>query len=88
MQNSTAFDMPEPPASNGALHDLQALTHMLAEGWRIEAPVLARLAWAKRRSGHRDYHIILIRAPQRSLIVIPANPELDRFLLERNILVV
>ena len=62
------------------LRDLSALALMLAEGWRIEAPVLARLSWAQRRTGELAYHVILTRAAQRSLIVIAEDPDLHRFL--------
>ena len=53
---------------------------MLADGWRIEAPVLARLSWAQRRTGELAYHVIITRAAQRSLIVIAEDPDLHRFL--------
>jgi hypothetical protein len=90
MPNTTVCDAPErPPAViGGALGSLQALMRMLAEGWRIEPPVLARLSWAQRHSGDIAYHIILTRAPQRSLIVIPATPELDSFFAELNVPIV
>jgi hypothetical protein len=62
------------------LRDLSALALMLADGWRIEAPVLARLSWAQRRTGELAYHVIITRATQRSLIVIAEDPDLHRFL--------
>ncbi len=81
MSNSTAFEMPTPPATpTRPLRDLGALTLMLADGWRIEAPVLARLSWAQRRTGELAYHVIVTRAAQRSLIVIAEDPDLHRFL--------
>ncbi len=81
MSNSTAFEMPAPPAApTRPLRDLNALTLMLADGWRIEAPVLARLSWAQRRTGELAYHVIVTRAAQRSLIVIAEDPDLHRFL--------
>jgi len=70
------------------LRDLGALRVMLADGWRIETPVLARLSWAQRRTGELAYHIILTRAAQRSLIVIADSLEVHRFLNEHDIPVV
>ena len=86
MSNITASDPWPTPAK--PLRDLGALALMLAEGWRIEAPVLARLSWAQRRTGELAYHVILTRAAQRSLIVIAESSELRRFLDERAIPVI
>ena len=61
-------------------HDISALEALLAEGWRIEAPVLARLSWAQRRTGDLAYHFILIRDGRRSLVVVCDSPEVHRFL--------
>ena len=81
--------MQAPPAApTRALRDLSALALMLADGWRIEAPVLARLSWAQRRTGELAYHVIITRAAQRSLIVIAEDPDLHRFLAEQAIPVV
>jgi len=81
MSNITASDLSAPAAAQlRPLRDLSALTLMLAEGWRIEAPVLARLSWAQRRTGELAYHVILTRAAQRSLIVITESPDLHQFL--------
>jgi len=89
MPNSTAFEMQAPPAVPARpLRDLGALALMLAEGWRIEAPVLARLSWAQRRTGELAYHVIVTRATQRSLIVIAEDPDLHRFLAEQAIPVI
>ena len=89
MSNTTAFEMPAPPAvPTRPLRDLSALALMLAEGWRIEAPVLARLSWAQRRTGELAYHVIVTRAAQRSLIVIAEDPDLHRFLDEHAIPVI
>ena len=86
MSSTLASDTHQPPQAPGsALRDLAALTLMLEQGWRIESPVLARLSWAQRRTGELAYHIILSRAAQRSLVVIPDSPEIDRFLSERGI---
>ena len=86
MSNATASDLvAAPPAPQRPLRDLRALTLMLAEGWRIEAPVLARLSWAQRRTGELAYHVILTRAAQRSLIVIAESPDLHQFLAEQAI---
>src|SRR5262245_28955377 len=81
----------QPAAPLGAEHtlrDLDALTLMLAEGWRIEPPILARLSWAQRRTGDLAYHVILERAAQRSLIVVDDSPALHRFLDEHHIPVI
>jgi hypothetical protein len=83
MSNIIASDLAAPPQH--PLRDLRALTLMLAEGWRIEAPVLARLSWAQRRTGELAYHVILTRAAQRSLIVIVESPDLHQFLAEQAI---
>jgi hypothetical protein len=81
MSNTTVFEMHTPPdVPTRPLRDLSALALMLAEGWRIEAPVLARLSWAQRRTGELAYHVIVTRAAQRSLIVITEDPDLHRFL--------
>jgi hypothetical protein len=81
MSNTTAFETQVPPATpTQPLRDLSALALMLADGWRIEAPVLARLSWAQRRTGELAYHVIVTRAAQRSLIVIAEDPDLHRFL--------
>ena len=81
MSNITASEMQAPPAvPTRPLRDLSALALMLADGWRIEAPVLARLSWAQRRTGELAYHVIVTRASQRSLIVIAEDPDLHRFL--------
>ena len=89
MSNITASEMQAPPAvSARPLRDLSALALMLADGWRIEAPVLARLSWAQRRTGELAYHVIVTRAAQRSLIVIAENPDLHRFLAEHAIPVI
>jgi hypothetical protein len=50
--------------------------------------VLARLSWAQRRTGDMDYHVIVTRAAQRSLIVIAEDPDLHRFLDEHAIPVI
>ena len=89
MSNITASEMPMPPAvPTRPLRDLSALALMLADGWRIEAPVLARLSWAQHRSGELAYHVIITRASQRSLIVIAEDPALHRFLAEHAIPVI
>lgn len=79
----------DPPAHNAApappLHTLAGLTLMLANGWQIEAPILARLSWAQRRSGEVAYHIILARASQRSLIVVADSPEFQQFLCDHRL---
>ena len=89
MSNITVSEIQVSPAvPTRALRDLSALALMLADGWRIEAPVLARLSWAQRRTGELAYHVIVTRAAQRSLIVIAENPDLHRFLAEHAIPVI
>ncbi len=84
-----AYETPEPlAATERSLRDLTALTLMLAEGWQIEPPILARLSWAQRRTGELAYHVIVTRASQRSLIVIAEDPDLHRFLDEHAIPVI
>ena len=85
----TAYDEQAAPlGAQHSLRDLGALTLMLAEGWRIEPPILARLSWAQRRTGELAYHIILERAAQRSLIVVDESPDMCRFLDEHDIPVI
>ena len=89
MSNIIVSEMQAPLAApTRPLRDLSALALMLAEGWRIEAPVLARLSWAQRRTGELAYHVIITRAAQRSLIVIAEDPDLHRFLAEHAIPVI
>ena len=89
MLNSTVSERQAPPAApTRPLRDLSALALMLAEGWRIEAPVLARLSWAQHCTGELAYHVIITRAAQRSLIVIAEDPDLHRFLDEHAIPVI
>jgi hypothetical protein len=89
MSNITASEIQAPPAApTRPLRDLSALALMLANGWRIEAPVLARLSWAQHRTGELAYHVIITRASQRSLIVIAEDPDLHRFLAEHAIPVI
>ena len=78
-------DMPQPL---GAPRDLESLRALLAQGWQIEPPVLARFAWAQGRTGELSYHMILTRAAQRSLVVIPDHLELQHFLAKLNIPIV
>lgn len=56
------------------------LERLLEAGWRIEPPVLARLAWSRHDSDQFAYHFILQRDTQRSLVVIADSPELHHFL--------
>ena len=80
--------MPNAIVPDAPARDLGGLALMLADGWRIEAPVLARLSWAQRRTGELAYHVILTRAAQRSLIVITESPDLRRFFDEQAIPVI
>jgi hypothetical protein len=89
MPSTTASDLQAPPITPASPpRDLGALALMLANGWRIEAPILARLSWAQRSAGELAYHIILARAAQRSLVVIADSPEIRRFLEQQAIPVI
>jgi hypothetical protein len=92
MPNATDSDQPQPPATHppdaGATRGVAALTRLLEQGWRIEAPVLARLAWTQHTPGELTYHIILARAAQRSLVVVADTPELHHFLQQHGIPVI
>jgi hypothetical protein len=92
MPNATDFDPPEPPAAQPCggtrPRGIAELAQLMEQGWQIEAPVLARLAWTERSPGELAYHIILARAAQRSLIVVTPTPEILHFLRERDIPIV
>jgi hypothetical protein len=89
MSSTTASDLQAPPITPARpLRDLGALALMLANGWRIEAPILARLSWVQRSTGELAYHIILARACQRSLVVIADSPDIRRFLEQQAIPVI
>jgi hypothetical protein len=59
---------------------IATLERLLDAGWRIEPPVLVRLAWSPRYADRFAYHFILQRDTQRSLVVIADSPELQQFL--------
>jgi hypothetical protein len=63
------------------------LERLLDAGWRIEPPVLARLAWSQRDADQFAYHFILKRDAQRSLVVIADSPELQQFIASNAIAV-
>ena len=63
------------------------LERLLDAGWRIEPPVLARLAWSQRDADQYAYHFILQRDAQRSLVVIADSPELQLFIASNAIAV-
>jgi hypothetical protein len=63
------------------------LERLLDAGWRIEPPVLARLAWSQRDADQYAYHFILKRDAQRSLVVITDSPELQLFIASNAIAV-
>jgi hypothetical protein len=63
------------------------LERLLNAGWRIEPPVLARLAWSQRDADQFAYHFILKRDTQRSLVVIADSPELQGFIASNAIAV-
>lgn len=77
-----------PAASTCPPHDVAALKGLLAEGWQIEAPVLARLSWSQHRTGDLAYHFILARRGRRSLVVIADSPDVHIFLADLDLPVV
>ena len=66
---------------------IATLERLLDAGWRIEPPVLARLAWSPRYADQFAYHFILERDTQRSLVVIADSPELQHVLAAHSIAV-
>ena len=73
---------PEAPHTTPLIRSqgVGTLERLLDAGWRIEPPVLARLAWAQRDADQFAYHFILKRDAQRSLVVIADSPELQQFI--------
>jgi hypothetical protein len=73
---------PEAPQTTPLIRSqgIGTLERLLDAGWRIEPPVLARLAWSQRDADQFAYHFILKRDAQRSLVVISDSPELQRFI--------
>ena len=73
---------PEAPHATPLIRSqgIGTLERLLDSGWRIEPPVLARLAWSQRDAEQFAYHFILKRDAQRSLVVISDSPELQRFI--------
>ena len=73
---------PEAPYATPLIRSqsIGMLERLLDAGWRIEPPVLARLAWSQRAANQCAYHFILQRDAQRSLVVIADSPELQRFI--------
>jgi hypothetical protein len=63
-------------ADAGAPRDIRALELLLAEGWQVEPPVIARHSWAVRQNGDWDYHFIIASGARRSLVVLPESDEL------------
>jgi hypothetical protein len=73
---------PEAPLATPLIRSqgIGTLERLLDAGWRIEPPVLARLAWSQRDADQYAYHFILKRDMQRSLVVITDSPELQQFI--------
>jgi hypothetical protein len=73
---------PEAPHTTPLIRSqgVGTLERLLDAGWRIEPPVLARLAWSQRDADQFAYHFILKRDSQRSLVVVVNSPELQSFL--------
>ena len=73
---------PEAPRATPLIRSqgIGTLERLLDAGWRIEPPVLARLAWSQREADQYAYHFILKRDAQRSLVVITDSPELQKFI--------
>jgi hypothetical protein len=73
---------PEAPHTTPLIRSqgIGTLERLLDAGWRIEPPVLARLAWSQSDANQFAYHFILKRDAQRSLVVIADSPELQQFI--------
>jgi hypothetical protein len=69
-------------------HGIATLERLLEAGWRIDPPVLLRLAWSPLRASQYAYHFILVRESQRSLVVLDDSPELQQLLATLHIVVV
>lgn len=67
---------PRTPGIVAMPHTHDALRLMLDQGWQIDPPVLARLAWAQHPTTMLSYHIILRRAGQRTLLVLTPSADL------------
>ncbi|HNP88222.1 MAG: hypothetical protein JST60_09690 [Chloroflexi bacterium SZAS-1] len=80
MRLSTQPSEPRTPGIVAVPHMHDALRLMLAQGWQIDPPVLARLAWARHPTTMLSYHIILRRAAQRTLLVLTPSVELQAIL--------
>jgi hypothetical protein len=86
MMPESSFEQ-EPAAPVRPDHTIAVLESMLALGWQIEPPVLARHAWAQHRTGELAFHIILTRGAQRSLVVIADSPAIRRFLAANDLII-
>ena len=77
----------EPPVARGPQQHVEALLALMADGWQIEPPVIARPCWSQQRSNSLAYHFIVARNSQRSLVVIADSTELRHFLREHTLAV-
>ena len=77
------MDYPQQP--DATQPGIQVLEDLLAQGWQIEAPVLARHSWARRESNTLDYHVIIAHGSRRSLVVLPQSRALIAYCAERQL---
>ena len=64
---------------------LQALQSWIAAGWRLEAPVLERVAYVDSGGPTSAFEFVLRYEPGYQVIAIPDCPEVRRFLQERQL---
>lgn len=58
------------------------LQQYLTEGWAIDPPIFVRPVWYSLADAHDAYHFILKRGGDLQLLVLPASPEVERFINE------
>ncbi|MGH2542238.1 MAG: hypothetical protein ACRERD_27270 [Candidatus Binatia bacterium] len=61
------------------------LLEYLQDGWDIDPPIFVRPLWHTLYRQKDAYHFILRRNEALHLLVIPACPEIDQFVRERNL---
>ncbi len=64
------------------LHELRTV---LAEGWQVELPVVARPAWSKQSGSALALHLILVLQDRRRLLVLSDTPASRQFLAEHQL---
>ncbi|HBY93554.1 MAG: hypothetical protein M5U01_21130 [Ardenticatenaceae bacterium] len=61
------------------------LQQYLTDGWAIDPPIFVRPIWHSLADAHDAYHFILKRGNDLQLVVIPASPEVERFISDRHL---